>query len=64
MLFLAAKAGLFEKFGILVFAGGQLLFYAICLTVTVYLTNYKIITVKTLDDKGTYFDTKTKKILK
>jgi hypothetical protein len=46
------------------FAIGQLFFYFICLIVTFYLTSYKIITMNILDEKGTYFDEKTKKILK
>jgi hypothetical protein len=64
MLFLAAKLGLFEKYGILMFGFGQLIYYGMCLAVTFYLSNYKIMLMRKLDDKDSYLDPKTKKILK
>lgn len=64
LLFIGAKVGLFEEYGILMFASGQLFFTTICLFITIYLTNYKILTINTLDETGIYFDKKTKKILK
>jgi hypothetical protein len=64
ILFAAARVGLFEQFGILTFAVGQLFFYSICLILTLRFTHYKIVTVRKLDAAGSYFDAKTKQILK
>ncbi len=64
MLFLAAKTGMFEKYGILMFGFGQFIYYGMCFIVTFYLSNYKIMLLQKLDGKDSYLDSKTKKILK
>jgi len=60
---------MFQQYGILVFGVGQLLYYGMCLFLTFFLTNYKIIFIQPLSTEAstkdhTYLDSKTKKILK
>lgn len=46
MFFIAAKTGMFHTYGILMFGIGNLIYYGMCLLLTFYLTNYKIIFIK------------------
>lgn len=45
---MAAKIGLFERYGILMFGVGQIIFYAIGLAITYYLSNYKFLLLRPL----------------
>jgi hypothetical protein len=64
-MFVCARSGLFEQYGILVFAVGQTIFSSVNLLSTFALTHYKTLTLHTLPrEPTTYLDPKTKQILK